>query len=95
MFWQKFHGDFFSKTIDKNFDVSFSWIFLCVLSRFRVFLSDGSSKALQKTFCKQIVSKVFTKNSTKNPKPIFLYFSISLGFVGEESSKTQHGNTGK
>jgi hypothetical protein len=46
----------FPKQIDKNFDVAFSSTFL-VLSRFRVFLSDGSSKTLQHTFCKQIVSK--------------------------------------
>jgi hypothetical protein len=36
-----------------------------------VFFSDGSSKTLQKAFYKKIVSKGFTKKSTKNPKPIF------------------------
>ena len=42
----------FSKILTKIFDVSFSSTFF-VLSRFRVFLSDGSSKTLQKTFCKK------------------------------------------
>jgi hypothetical protein len=42
----------FSKILTKQFDVSFSSTFF-VLSRFRVFLSDGSSKTLQKTFCKK------------------------------------------
>jgi hypothetical protein len=38
---------YFLQKVDKNFDVSFSSAFF-VLSRFRVFLNDGSSKALQK-----------------------------------------------
>jgi hypothetical protein len=69
---QKVHVENFSQNFDKNFDVSFSSTFF-VLSRFRVFLSDGSSKTLQKTFCKKnhTCQKVFTKNSTKNPKPTF------------------------
>jgi hypothetical protein len=46
-----------------------------VLSRFRVFLSDGSSKTLQKTFYKKkSCRKVFTKKSTKIPKPTFSRF---------------------
>jgi hypothetical protein len=36
-----------------------------------VFLSDGSSKTLQKTFYKKIVSKSFYKKLDKNRKPIF------------------------
>jgi hypothetical protein len=52
-------SEYFSGKIDKHFDVSFSWIF--VLSRFRVFLSDVSSKTLQKTVCKKSVSKTFYK----------------------------------
>jgi hypothetical protein len=43
------------------------------LSRFRVFLSDVSSKTPQKTFYKKIVSKVFTKNRQKSK---ILFFSI-------------------
>jgi hypothetical protein len=39
-----------------------------------VFLGDGSSKALQKTFYKKIVSKSFSKKSTKKSKTDF--FSI-------------------
>jgi hypothetical protein len=59
----------FSQNFDKNFDVSFSSTFF-VLSHFRVFFSDGSSKTLQKKSCR----KVSTKNSTKNPKPTFSRF---------------------
>jgi hypothetical protein len=40
------------------FDVSFPSI-IFVLSRFGVFLSDGSSKIPQKTFYKKLVSKSF------------------------------------
>jgi hypothetical protein len=68
------------------FDVRFSSIFL-VLSRFQVFLSDESSKTLQKIFCKKIVSKSFTKKSKTD------FFSICLSrfwaFLGEGSSKTR------
>jgi hypothetical protein len=47
-----------------------------VLSRFRVFLSDGSSKALQKTFCK----KNRVENLLhKNLKP---FFGDPRGWVG-------------
>jgi hypothetical protein len=47
----------FPKKIDKNSDVSFSSTFL-FYRVFWVFLSDGSSKALQKTFCKKSCRKV-------------------------------------
>jgi hypothetical protein len=61
----------FSKISTKKIDDSFSSTFF-VLSRFRVFLSDGSSRTLQKTFCKKNhVEKNLQKNSTKNPKPTF------------------------
>jgi hypothetical protein len=36
-----------------------------------VFLSDGSSKTLQKTFCKKIVSKSFYNKIDKNPKQVW------------------------
>jgi hypothetical protein len=49
IFWQKVRVENFSQNFDKNFDVSFSSTFF-VLSHFRVFFSDGSSKTLQKTF---------------------------------------------
>jgi hypothetical protein len=65
----------------KNFDVSFPSTFF-VLSRLRVFFSDGSSKTQQKTFYKtNRVEKFFTKNSTKNPKPTFsrIFFITFLG----------------
>jgi hypothetical protein len=42
--------------------------FVFVLSRFRLFFSDGNSKSLKKTSHR----KVFTKKSTTNPKSIFL-----------------------
>jgi hypothetical protein len=71
IFLQKVHVENKLKNFDKNFDVSFSSTFF-VLSRFRVFFSDGSSKTLQKTFYKKNrAEKFFTKNSTKNPKPTF------------------------
>jgi hypothetical protein len=64
----------FFQNIDKNFDVSFSSTFF-VLSLFRVFFSDGSSKTLQKNVLrKKSCRKVFTKNSTKSPKPTFSRF---------------------
>jgi hypothetical protein len=53
-----------SQKIDKNFDVTFSWTSF-VISRFQVFLSDGSSQTLQKTFYKKIVSKSFYKKIDK------------------------------
>jgi hypothetical protein len=49
IFWQKVRVENFSQNFDKNFDVSFSSNYF-VLSHFRVFFSDGSSKTLQKTF---------------------------------------------
>jgi hypothetical protein len=39
-----------------------------------VFFSDGSSKTLQKTFCKKIVSKSFNKKIDKQPKTRFRFF---------------------
>jgi hypothetical protein len=59
-----------------------------------VFLGDGSSKALQKTFYKQIVSK----KSTKKPKTDFfsvLFLSRFWTFLGEGSSKTRLKNLKK
>jgi hypothetical protein len=70
VFWQKVRIEKKIQNFDKNFDVSLSSTFF-VLWRFRVFFSDGSSKALQKRFAKKSCQKVFTKNSTKSPKPTF------------------------
>jgi hypothetical protein len=64
------------KKIDKisMSDVSFSSIFF-VLSRFRVYLSDGSSKTLQKTFYKKkCVEKVLQKIRPKLQNRFFLDF---------------------
>jgi hypothetical protein len=64
--------------------------FLLSKSQFRVFLSDESSKTLQKSFTKKTCRKVFTKYSVKNPKPIISRFCLSNfgAFLGEGSSKT-------
>jgi hypothetical protein len=93
---QKVHVEVFSEQIDKNFDVSFSSTFF-VLSCFRVFLSDESSKTLKKTFYKKYVSKMFYENRQKYPKPIFFGFvSIAfLAFPGGGSSITRPKNVGE
>jgi hypothetical protein len=52
IFWQKVRVENFPQNFDKNFDVSFSSTTF-VLSHFRVFFSDGSSKTPQKTFYKK------------------------------------------
>jgi hypothetical protein len=63
-----------SQKIDKKFDVSSSSTFF-VLSRFQVLLGDGSSKTLQKTFYKKIVSKSFyEKNDQKSQTDFFSIF---------------------
>jgi hypothetical protein len=81
LFWQKVRVENFPQNFDKNFDVSFSSTFF-VLSHFRVFFSDGSSKTLQKTFCKtNRVEKLLQKNRPKSPKPIFSRFSF-ITFLG-------------
>jgi hypothetical protein len=58
-----------------NFDVSFSSTF-SVLSHFRVFLSDGSSKTPQKTFY---------KNKSKTDFSRFFFKSRFWAFLGEGS----------
>jgi hypothetical protein len=68
---QKHHKKCVCKKIGKSFDVSFFSTFF-VLSRCRAFLSDGKN-VLQKISPR----KVLTKNSTKNPKPIFSRFLLS------------------
>jgi hypothetical protein len=73
IFWQKVRVENFFQDFDKNFDVSFSPTTF-VLSHFRVFFSDGSSKTLPKTFCKKIVSKTFYKKFDQKSKTDF--FSI-------------------
>jgi hypothetical protein len=78
----------FPKNIDKKFDVSFSSAFL-VLSRFRMFLSDWSSKHTKKRFAKSIVSKSFYKRLDQKSKTDFSRFFLSRfwAFLGEGSSK--------
>jgi hypothetical protein len=57
-----------SEKVDQNFDVSFSSAFL-VLSRFRVFLCDVSSKTPPKPFCKKLRRISFLqKNRQKKQK---------------------------
>jgi hypothetical protein len=78
----------FPKKIDKNFNVSFSSTFL-VLSRFWVFLSDGSSKALNKTFYKKHrFERFLQKIRPKIQNRFFLSFVLSRlrAFLGEGSS---------
>jgi hypothetical protein len=69
------------KLSPKNFDVSFSSTFF-VLSHFRVFFSDGSSKTLQKTFCKKNrVEKFLQKFRPKVQNRLFLDFFL-ITFLG-------------
>jgi hypothetical protein len=81
----------FSKISTKKFDDSFSSTFF-VLSRFRVFLSDGSSKTLQKTYYqKNRVEKFLQKIRPKIQNRLFLeYFSSRFwAFLDAGSSKTR------
>jgi hypothetical protein len=71
----------FSEKNDKYFDVRFSSTAF-VLSSSRVVLSDESSKTLQKTFYKKIVSKSFHKKSTKKLKPMFFLGFVLSRFLG-------------
>jgi hypothetical protein len=83
----------FSKKNDKNFGVSFSSTFF-FFSRFRVFLSDGSSKTRQKTFCKKIVSKSFYQKIVNKIQKLILFITF-LGVSREGSSKTPYKNIKK
>jgi hypothetical protein len=70
----------FPEKIDQNFDVEF--LSTCfVLLRFRLFLSDGILKPLQKRLYQKIQPKSFCKKSTKKTKPIASRFSISFHHV--------------
>jgi hypothetical protein len=81
IFWQKVRVENLSQNFDKNFDVSFSSTFF-VLSHFRVFFSDGSSKTLQKTFCKKNrVEKFLQKIRPKVQNRLFLDFFF-ITFLG-------------
>jgi hypothetical protein len=79
IFLQKVHCQkLFPKESTK---ISMSVFLGFVLSRFRVFLSDGSSKTLQKRFARQIVSKSFYKKFDQKSKTGF--FSILfITFLG-------------
>jgi hypothetical protein len=75
IFLQKLHVENFPPKVD----VSLSSPFL-VLSHFRVFLSDGSSKTRKKARYKKNVSKSFYKKPTKGLKPIsFRFLYLVLG----------------
>jgi hypothetical protein len=76
MFLQKVHVKNFPRRNRQKFRCQ---VFLgfYVLSRFRVFLSDGSSKTLQKTFYKKIVSKSFNKKIDKKIQNRFSRFFFS------------------
>jgi hypothetical protein len=63
-------------------DVSFSSTFF-VLSRFRVFLSDGSSKTLPKTFYKKNrVEKFLQQKSTEKQKKQDFFLDSFITFLG-------------
>jgi hypothetical protein len=77
-------------TMSKTFNVGFSRLFF-VLSRFRVFFSDGSSKTPQKMFCKKSMSKKNPQKSTKismSGSPRFFVLSRFRVFFSDGSSKT-------
>jgi hypothetical protein len=89
IFLQKVQVESFSQKIDKNFDVSFSSIFL-FYRVFGCFSAMGVRKQYKKRFAKQIVSKSFYKKYDKKPKTyIFLRFILSRfwAFLGEGSLK--------
>jgi hypothetical protein len=54
---------------------------ILVSSRFRVFRSDGSSKALQKTFLQKNRAEKFSQKIDKNPQLIFVR-SFLITFMG-------------
>jgi hypothetical protein len=91
IFWQKARVENFSQNFQQHFDVSFSSTSV-VLSRFRVFFSDGSSKPLHKTFYrKNRVEKFLQKIRPKVQNRLFLEFFLItfLGVSREGSSKTR------
>jgi hypothetical protein len=98
MFLQKVHVEKNPEKNDRSFDVSFFSIFL-VLSRFRVFLSDGTSKTLQKTFCKKTVSEnVLQKIDQKNEKRFVvdcLFFTFSVRGVQKHHFKNIGGKSSR
>jgi hypothetical protein len=84
---QKHHKHIFckksmsEKKIYKNFDVSFSSTFFRFIAFWGVFqrweFKNSTKNGLQNKSCR----KVFTKSSTKNPKPTFSRFVFSR-FLG-------------
>jgi hypothetical protein len=81
MFLQKVHVENFSQNFDNKFRCQFFLDFFLFYRVFGCFSAMGVQKHHQKRFAKKSCRKVFTKNSTKNPKPIF--FSILfITFLG-------------
>jgi hypothetical protein len=74
MFLQQVHGENFSQKNRQNFPRQF-FHDVFVLSRFRAFISDGSSKTL-KTNCKEFVPIFLQNNQQQKSKTDF--FSIFL-----------------
>jgi hypothetical protein len=92
MVLQKVHVENFFQNVDKNVDVSFPSTFFSP-SRFRVFLSDGSSKTPQKPFTQKIVSKRFYKKKTQFLfNHVFGLFSVRGAFLGKNTKKISGGN---
>jgi hypothetical protein len=86
IFLQKVNVENLFQNFDKTFVVSFSSTFF-VLSRFRVFFSDGSSQTLQKTFCKtNRVERFLQKVRPKIQNRFFLEFSF-ITFFGRFSMR--------
>jgi hypothetical protein len=87
MFLQKVNAE---KKIRKNRGKKLLSVFprLFVLSRFRVFLSDGISKILQRKFAKNVSKSFYKRIDQKNPKPIFSRTFLSRFSVRGVQNKT-------
>jgi hypothetical protein len=71
----------FSEKIDKNVDVSFSSTFFLFYRIFGCFSAMGVQKHYKKVLQKKSCRKVFTKKSTRSPKPTFSRF-LFITFLG-------------
>jgi hypothetical protein len=79
IFLQKVHVENVFLNFDQKNRCQFFLDFF-FLSRFRVFFSDGSSKTLQKTFCKKNRVEKFLQKVRQKSKPTFSRFFFPHGF---------------